>query len=315
MKSGIIYSPEYDMTPPGAGFIHPFDGKKYSRAWSELNKNPDLNIESVWQQPEKPLSDDVLLDVHTSGYLASLDKSSVVSKIIEIPFLGLIPNGLLQRYFIKPMRWACEGTILATRTALEGAMVMNIGGGYHHAHADHGEGFCVFADVAVAISTSRKKGELDVNDKIVMIDLDAHRGNGFESVFREDSAVSIFDMYNFQVYPGMHKGELDDHPYMIPLKNKTNDDTYLKVLKEDLPEFMSKNGGAKLAFYNAGTDILAGDPLGNLNISYDGVIERDRFVIELLSKLNIPTVVVTSGGYTKTSYKLVTNLAKLVISH
>jgi histone deacetylase 11 len=313
MNSKIIYSPEYDLMSTGVSFFHPFDGKKYSRAWSELQKSCDVDLKSIWLQPEKPISDNALLAVHTSKYLQSLEKSSVISSIIEIPFAKFIPNKLLQNQLIKPMKFACEGTRLATRYALEGAMVMNMGGGFHHAYSTHGGGFCVFADAAIAIKEARRSNLLAANDKVVMIDLDAHRGNGFESIFSNDDSIELFDMYNFQVYPGMHEGELDDYPFMIPLKNKTNDDAYLSILKQELPKFMAANDKPKLAFYNAGTDILVGDPLGNLSVSYNGVIERDRYVIEILLNMNIPTVIVTSGGYSQASYKLIASLASMII--
>lgn len=313
MKSKLIYSPEYDLMSKGIGGFHPFDGKKYSRAWKEIKLPEATDLESIWIKPEQPISDEALLSVHSSEYIQSLKKSSAISNIIEMPFTRFIPNSILQSQLIKPMRYASEGTRLATRHALEGAMVMNVGGGYHHAYASHGEGFCVFADAAAAINDARSHGLLGVTDKVVMIDLDAHRGNGFESVFKDESSVDIFDMYNFQVYPGMHEGDVDDYPFMIPLKNRVNDDIYLSVLKEELPKFMEANNKARLAFYNAGSDIIAGDSLGNLNVSFDGVVERDRFVIEMLRSMDIPTVVMTSGGYTKESYKLVSSLASMVI--
>lgn len=314
MKAKLIYSPEYDLISKGVGLLHPFDGQKYSRAWSELEKASDRDIKSMWIKPEKLISDEALLTIHTPEYLSSLNKSSSISSIIEIPLARFLPNGLLKNRLIKPMKLACEGTRLATQNALEGAMVMNVGGGFHHAYADHGEGFCVFADAAIAIQDARNNGALAVEDKVLMIDLDAHRCNGFESIFKNDAAVEIFDMYNFQVYPGMHEGSIEDFPFMVPLKNKVNDDIYFSVLKEELPKFMDANEKLRLVFYNAGTDILAGDALGNLNVSFEGVIERDRYVINMLSNMNIPTVIVTSGGYTKESYKLIASLAGMVVN-
>lgn len=313
MNSKLIFSPEYDLLYKGIGRFHPFDGQKYSKAWSEIKLPEGIDLESIWVKPEQTISDEALLSVHSPEYIQSLHKSSVISSIVEIPLVRFVPNTLLQSLLIKPMRYASEGTRLAVKYALDNAMVMNVGGGFHHAYAAHGEGFCVFADAAVAIADSRYHGLLDTNDKVLMIDLDAHRGNGFESVFKNDSSVDIFDMYNFQMYPGMHNGDVDDFPFMIPLKSRTGDDVYLSVLKEELPKFMQANHKPKLVFYNAGSDILAGDSLGDLNVSYEGVVERDKFVIELLSSIGIPTVIMTSGGYTKDSYKLIANLANMVI--
>lgn len=312
VKAKLIYSPEYDLISKGVGLLHPFDGQKYSRAWSELERSSNVDLKSMWIKPEQAISDEALLAVHTSEYLNSLSKSSAISSIIEMPLTRYLPNALLQNRIINPMKLACEGTRLATQYALEGVMVMNVGGGFHHAYAEHGEGFCVFSDAAIAIQDARDNGSLAADDKVLMIDLDAHRGNGFESIFKNDPAVEIFDMYNFQVYPGLHEGDIDEFPFMIPLKNKTNDDVYLDALKEELPLFMQANERPRLVFYNAGTDILAGDALGNLNVSFDGVIERDRYVIDMLSNMNIPTVIMTSGGYTKESYKLIASLAGML---
>ena len=192
-------------------------------------------------------------------------------------------------------------------------MIMNLGGGYHHAFADHGEGFCFFADAALSIINCRDKKLLNSDDTILMIDLDAHRGNGFESFVKDDVTVKNFDMYGFQTYPGIHEGDIDEFPYMIPLKSGMNDETYLNILNRDLVKFLDEHNDAKLVFYNAGNDILMSDPLGGLNISYDGVVNRDKFVIEELTKRNIPTVIMTSGGYTKDSHKLIADLAKTVI--
>ena len=313
MDVKFIYSSEYDLIPTGLEFLHPFDGKKFSRAWELLFASEEFDAEAHWVKPEVAASDDYLANIHTPEYLQSLKKSSVIAQIIEIGLVRFIPNSLLQSQIIKPMRLACEGTRLATEYALKGALAMNVGGGFHHAFTDHGEGFCVFADAALAIDYVRKSGLLKSDDTIVMIDLDAHRGNGFQAIFAKDPAVRIFDMFNFQVYPGMFEGDMDQYPFMIPLKAHSSDEVYLGVLKEELPGFLAMDEPPKLAFYNAGSDILASDPLGNLGVSYDGVIERDKYVIESLVSRGIPTVIMTSGGYTKQSYQLIAALAQTVI--
>jgi histone deacetylase 11 len=312
-KNKIIYSPKYDLLPNGFGVLHPFDVRKYSRAWGELTRLHSSKVRESWFEPKQVIAYEKLINVHTEQYLKSLDRSDVIAGIIEVHLARYLPQKFLNRYILEPMKYACEGTRLATQYALEGAMVMNMGGGYHHAFADHGEGFCVFADVAVAITDARSQGLLASNDNVLMIDLDAHRGNGFNSIASQDEAVKIFDMYNFQVYPGMAEGDMDDFPFLIPLKRQINDDTYLQILKEELPKFIGTVTRPKLVFYNAGTDILAGDRLGDLNVSYRGVVERDCFVIELLKELGVPTVILTSGGYTNQSYKLVANQAAMLL--
>ena len=314
MKNRLVYSSGYDFTVMGLDKLHPFDAKKFSKAWKRL-KADFHDLEKYQISPENMASNELLELVHTPDYLVSLEKSSSIAQVIELGLLRLAPAGMLNRNLINPIRLATQGTRLAAEYAVKNqTTVMNLGGGYHHAFSDRGEGFCFFADAALAIHKLKTDGLLQQDDLVAMIDLDAHRGNGFESFFKNDPSVTIFDMYNFQVYPGMHTGDIDNFPFMVPLKSRTTGDNYLDALKEDLPPFLHTLGAAKLVFYNAGTDILAGDPLGSLNVSFEHVVERDRYVLEALKKIAAPTVVLTSGGYTGESHKLVVECAKLVLT-
>lgn len=313
-SSKIVFSPRYDLLPNGFGLLHPFDMRKYSRAWNELEKRNSARLIDRWIQPKAPIDDDSLLRVHTPQYVESLLTPAVIAHIIEVHIIKYLPISIINKYILEPMKYACEGTRLATEHALaDKTMVMNMGGGYHHAFSDHGEGFCVFADAAVAIADARKRDALAEYDKVLMIDLDAHRGNGFNAIAAKDDSIDMFDMYNFQTYPGLHEGDVDETPFMIPIKRQTTGDAYLAILKEELPKFMDAAGEPKLVFYNAGTDILSGDRLGHLKVGFDEVIARDRYVIDLLKSKSIPTVIMTSGGYTKESYKLVATQAAMVI--
>lgn len=314
MKSQLIYSDKYDFDSKVLNKIHLFDGQKFSKAWKLLSTEFGSEIESLWVVPESPVADDVLLKVHSSEYLASLSKSSVIAGIIEVGLAKFIPSSVLKNVLLTPIKLACQGTVLAAEKALtHKSIAMNLGGGFHHAFSDHGEGFCFFADAALSIINSREKGFLKNDDSILMIDLDAHRGNGFDSITQDDSTIKNFDMYGFQSYPGLHEGDPDEYPYMIPLKSGMNDETYLNILETELVKFLDENVDAKLVFYNAGNDILDCDPLGGLKVSYAGVVKRDAFVIQQLRNRNIPTVVMTSGGYTSESHKLIAELAKIVV--
>ena len=313
-KPTFVYSKKYDFKLLGFEKLHPFDSAKFSKAWRLFLQSADHKDEIVHKDPGYGISDEQLLLVHTQAYLDSLQQSKNIADIIEISLARLIPNSILRRQLLLPMRYACQGTIVASEAALSCGMAMNVGGGFHHASAGHGEGFCVFADAALSIQHLRKHGHLQTADKILMIDLDAHRGNGFDDIFADDTAVQIFDMYNAQVYPGLHPGSEADFPYMIPLKMGTSGDRYLKTLDEMLEQCLNQNRQAKLVYYNAGTDILSYDPLGGLNVSYADVIKRDRMVIDALRARKIPTVVITSGGYSSASHKLIAELATYIHS-
>lgn len=313
MSSRIVYSPNYDFSLYGLDKLHHFDAHKFSKAWDLLLQNNPA-AKQYLISPENPCSDQYLQIAHNQQYIHSLKKSSVIAEVIEVGLAKFVPASILIANLLKPIRWATQGTWVATECALrKSSIVMNMGGGFHHAFADHGEGFCFFADAALAILHARRTGLLAANDHVLMIDLDAHRGNGFESFFIKDEFVSIFDMYNFQNYPGLHTGDVDDYPYMIPVRSGITGSEYLKILEEDFPPFLKSINKPKLAFYNAGSDILKGDPLGQLNVEYENLVKRDQYVIQNLKEVGVPTVVMTSGGYTKESFKLVAALAETVI--
>jgi histone deacetylase 11 len=307
----IIYSPEYDISAFGLERLHAFDARKYGRAWALIREQLGSEACRIRIEPSAPVSDDDLRLVHTHAYLDSLASSSVVARALELRVAAMIPNRVLRAAVLEPMRWATAGTILATAHALESSsLVMNLGGGYHHAFRDRGEGFCLFADVAVAIAVQRREARIAADDAIAVIDLDAHRGNGLASITAADPAIHSYDMYNFQVYPGLIPDWIPEtNPFSIPIRAGTQDAAYLGELRESLPRFLDSLGKPRVAIYNAGTDILAGDRLGGLRVSAAGVEERDRFVSDLLIERDIPTAIVTSGGYAAESHRLIADLA------
>lgn len=316
MKPFLVYAPGYDLSLPGFDQLHPFDGRKFSGAWKIVEQRVGAALQQCWVSPDQPASDDELLRVHEAAYLQSLlSSTAVVAEALEIRALKLLPRGLVERRLLRPMKLAVAGTIAATRLALQadaGAVAMNVGGGFHHAFPDHGEGFCVYADVAAAVAAARATGDLRQDDVIAIVDLDAHRGNGVWEILGKDPAVRVLDVYNFQTYPGLFDGDVADFPFIIPVKAGTADGPYLDIVRGELPRFLDGMPTPRLAIYNAGTDILAGDPVGRLAVSAEGVMARDRFVLETLVQRRIPTVIVTSGGYTRRSHQLIAELAVAV---
>jgi histone deacetylase 11 len=287
----FYYSPRYDFSMFGIERLHPFDARKFSRAFSIIERRLGPKLERHWREPDEPVTDEELLRVHSREYLDSLRSPAVVAKALELWPLKLIPHQMVERSLLLPMRLAVRSTMLAVQHALEsGASAMNLGGGFHHAFREHGEGFCVYADVAIAIAAARARGTLT-------------------------PAVHVLDLYNFQIYPGLFPGAVEDFPFQIPLKAHTGDAAYLETLREELPKFLSSVQQPRFAIYNAGTDIVAGDPLGRLDVSQDGVKSRDRLVLDALAERNIPVVIVTSGGYTEHSHALVADLALRLVSY
>ena len=200
-------------------------------------------------------------------------------------------------------------------TALKtGGIAFNLAGGYHHAWHDRGEGFCLYADVIIALRYALQSGILGSNDRVLYIDLDAHQGNGVcrQLLYYELNQVTVFDMYARDNYPGdkLAIGRIDvGHP----LPPRTGDANYLGVLCALLPEVFAVDS-PRLVIYNAGTDILDTDPLGELGVSEAGVMDRDRFVIDTCLDKQVPLVIVPSGGYTERSHVLVARLMEYLIT-
>ena len=248
------------------------------------------------------VTDSQLLSVHTQVYLTSLKKSKVIARVVEIPPLRILPAFVLRRGITKPMRLATGGTILGSHLALRYGWAINLSGGYHHAKTEDGEGFCMFADVPIALqSIWNESQEL----KVLIVDLDAHQGNGNSSILGNDNRVAIFDMYNSAIYPkDSEAAQLVK--YRIPLNRRTNTEKYLEILSEYLPKAINEfNPG--LLIYNAGSDIFVEDKLGNLSVTEEGIIKRDEFVFGEALKNRIPILMVLSGGYNKKSGYIIAN--------
>jgi len=310
-----VYSSQYNIGFFGVERLHPFDSRKYGRAWKELRRRFGRKLDAHWIRPGRPASREELLGVHTPEYLRKLKRSSFVAGVLEVPPLRFLAGWTVDYCILRPMRWATRGTIIAAEAALEFGLGVNLAGGYHHASPDDGHGFSAYADVAVAIQALRKSGRLTAEDKILYVDLDAHQGNGVCRCFFGDKRVFIYDQYNQHIFPMDVKAQrrIDCD---VPVSGGCGEADYLSALRTRLPRFaeaVTRGGGVRLAVYNAGTDVFSGDQLGGLNVSASGVLERDKCVLEELVGRGIPTVVVLSGGYSRESYRLVTEMVAFVL--
>ena len=189
-------------------------------------------------------------------------------------------------------RLACAGTLLAARHALADGIGGNLAGGTHHAFADHGEGFCVLNDVAVAIRVLRAEGAIR---RAVVIDLDVHQGNGTAALFEDDAAVFTFSMHGERNYPARKmRSSLD-----IGLADGVTDAQYLDTLALHLPQVLAR-ADADIGFYLAGVDVADGDRYGKLALSEEGIRSRDRLVIESVRSRGTALAIALAGGYAVT---------------
>lgn len=295
----IIYSPEYNIAFCGLERLHPFDAGKWGRIF-EFLKDAGMVRDDTTVEPDEATEEELLL-VHTKKYLSELRWSMNVAGITEVPPVALLPNFIVQRKVLRPFRYQTSGTIMAGRLALERGWAINIGGGFHHCSSKRGGGFCAYADITLCIKFAFEKVEGIA--RAMIIDLDAHQGNGHERDFMNDERVYILDVYNRSIYPhdGFAKRAI---ARKVELSPWTEDQVYLDAVRRHVEGALNEFD-PHLVVYNAGTDILDGDPLGCLSISAQGIIERDQVVFQKCRTRGIPVLMVTSGGYQRQTARIV----------
>ncbi|KAF5468007.1 hypothetical protein F2P56_012203, partial [Juglans regia] len=297
-KVPVIYSASYDIAFLGIEKLHPFDSSKWGRVCRFLISDGALGKYCIIEPLEA--SNEDLLVVHSESYLKSLKNSANVASIVEVPPVALFPNCLVQQKVLYPFRNQVGGTILAAKLAKERGWAVNVGGGFHHCSGEKGGGFCAYADISLCIHYAFVR--LNIS-RVMIIDLDAHQGNGHELDFADDRRVYTLDMYN----PGIYPFDYEARRYIdqkVEVMSGTTTDEYLKKLDEAL-KVAASMFDPELVVYNAGTDILDGDPLGRLKISPDGIANRDEKVFRFARERTIPIVMLTSGGYMKSSARVI----------
>ncbi len=221
--------------------------------------------------------------VHTERYLRALLEGGLSQS--EVRRLGFPwSQALVQR-----SRASVGGTCAAARVALEEGFAANLAGGTHHAFADHGEGFCVFNDIAVSIKEQQAAGRIS---RAAVVDLDVHQGNGTASVFASDPSFFTFSMHGQHNFPFRKQPSSLD----VGLPDGTGDGVYLDALYRHLPNVLDA-ARPELIYYQAGVDPLAEDTLGRLSLSTAGLEARDRFVFQCAQRRGLPLVVTLGGGY------------------
>ena len=256
---------------------------KYRLLRTALVKEGILRPEELIPADLVPL--EALALVHTSRWLEAVLHGRLSEA--EVRRLGFPWSEAL----VARSRAAVGGTCAAAALALEEDFAANLAGGTHHGFADHGEGFCVFNDIAVSIRALQAQGRIS---RAVVVDLDVHQGNGTAAVFAEDASVFTFSMHGEHNFPfRKHHSSLD-----LGLEDGTTDAAYLDALYRHLPHVLD-TARPDLVYYQAGVDPLAEDTLGRLALTRAGLETRDRFVFESARRRNLPLVVTLGGGYAR----------------
>jgi len=230
-----------------------------------------------------PARDGDILRVHTAKYLSNLKDLTIDARAIRKT--GFPLSQILVDREIK----IAGGTIEASEYAIKYGVSFNIAGGTHHAYSGHGEAFCLLNDQAIAARYLQHK---QLANKILIVDLDVHQGNGTAKIFEEDDSVFTFSMHGKNNYPfKKERSNLD-----IELPDGTGDEEYLSALKNTLPKLIEEQQ-PDFIFYLSGVDIISSDKLGKLGCSIEGCKGRDRFVLQTCHDLKIPVQVSMGGGY------------------
>jgi acetoin utilization deacetylase AcuC-like enzyme len=272
-----FYSAKYTVDLPDG---HRFPMEKYAQIRAALPERAGLPESWVRESPE--ITRDEVVTIHDERYFddfvtGRLDRRH--QRKIGFPWSDALVGRILT---------TVGGTLAAARCALEEGIGSNLAGGTHHAMYDAGEGFCVFNDIAIAASVLLEQGAVD---RIAVLDLDVHQGNGTAQLVGDRSDVLLISVHGEKNYP-FQKSESD---LDIGIVDGTGDATFLRVVDSVLPTL--ERFDPDLVLYQAGVDVLATDSLGRLGLTFDGVEARDRRVFETLRRMGAPLALVLGGGY------------------
>lgn len=261
---------------------HVFPTAKYGLVRAELLARGVVGREQF--VPAEPSGWDDLALVHTPRWLERLRRFDLSLHDIARLELPATPDT------VEGFRLMCGGTVAAARLALDAGLAVTLGGGLHHAFPDHGEGFCMFNDVALAIRVLQREGRIR---RAAVVDLDVHHGNGTAAIFAGDADVFTLSVHQWNNYPAEKPaGSLDVH-----LPDGTGDAEYLDRVHEVLPPVLAHR--PDLAVYLAGADPYHDDQLGGLRLTQPGLRARDRVVLTALREAGIPVAITLAGGYAR----------------
>lgn len=262
---------------------HRFPMAKYDLLPEQLLYEGTITSANLFEP--QPLDEQFILDTHDAQYWHRLKHLQLSPS--EIRKTGFpLSEELVNREVV-----IMNGTLQAALFALQYGVSMNIAGGTHHAFTNRGEGFCLLNDIAIAASYLLKYKSIN---RILVVDLDVHQGNGTAQIFEHEPRVFTFSMHGGHNYP-FHKERSD---LDVPLDEGTDDKTYLQLLRYHLPRLLDQHE-PEFVFFQSGVDVLATDKLGKLGMSIAGCKERDRMVLELCHKNELPIAISMGGGYSK----------------
>ncbi len=278
MRLPIVHHPDY-QAPLHDGHLFPMSKYGYLR---DVLVARGLTAPEDWLTPA-PATEAMIARAHAPGYVERVFVGTLTCE--EVKRIGYPHSERVTRR----SRLASAGTLIAARFALETGIACNTAGGSHHARYEHGAGFCVFNDVAVAVRALQREGGLG---PVLVLDCDVHQGDGTAAIFRDDPGVYTVSLHAHGNYPF----EKENSDLDIALADGSGDAVYLDALRDTLAR-VEAEGPFSIAFYNAGVDVHADDRLGRLTLTDDGIRARDRMVMDWAAARKLPLTCVLGGGY------------------
>ncbi len=298
-RAYVVFTLEYLLGLSTYGDYHGFDIYKYKRIRDELIKGKKLKRRFLCD-PHPCSREDILL-VHTEEYLRRINDPVYVNQLLKIQMNSMWDSSVLE-YF----KAVTGGTMFATALSLKyGTAAFNLGGGFHHAHRDRGEGFCLINDLAIAIEKFRGKGKFG---KALIIDLDYHQGNGNASIYRDDPDVFTLSIHAEQ-WESLEGVAMKD----VLVDSAIGDEAYLDVVRENL-EWLEGRFTPEMVYYIAGSDPYEKDELADMTISREAMLRRNMMVYDYVKEKRLPLVVVPGGGYGKDSWHIYADFISRVLS-
>jgi len=273
----LCYRSEYSFDWPG----HVFPVRKFRLLHDRLLAEGGFTPEDV-AAPE-PASDADLQLAHEVGYLRRLRELAGQGYDWVPEFEAPLNEAILDAVLLHT-----GGSILAARFAVEQGLGVNLGGGFHHAFASHGEGFCYVNDIAVAVRWLRREG---LARRAFVMDCDVHQGNGTAVIFQAEPEVFTYSIHQENNYPVKERSSLD-----VGLPDDAEDDEYLEALERSVPAALDRHR-PDLLVYVAGADPYRLDLLGGLALTKEGFDRRDRFTLEQCRARGLPLLLLLAGGY------------------
>lgn len=288
-RAKVVFSNDYIYGLTSVGKYQSFDVLRFKKIRDRLVKEKLLRRQNILKP--KPCDNADLHLVHTDKYIRQIQDPQFASQLLQLADVDLFYNSILEFY-----KAVTGGTLLATSYALKWNIpVFNLGGGYHHAHPDRGEGFCLVNDIAIAIEKFRA---LRRSHKFMIIDLDYHQGNGNLLYFKEDEYVFTFSIHADTWV------EIDrNHNRDILIDSNTTDEQYMQLLDNELDEACMQFK-PDMVFYIAGSDVYEKDTLADMKLSRAGILRRNLYVYNRVRNKNLPLVILAGGGYGPDSWEV-----------